>query len=246
MLCDKKSGILTSIGKIEQWRAHGEVYMANKPRILPGTHAPIPAGYIALDLEHEEEKTTAAVWTFCARAVGVANPRQLTIFADETHQADLLAQLADFLAAYPDLPVISWSQSDIRVLRKAVTEISVENQLIGNLTETRHHTDLLEWTKGAMILPTKSLDLKTVAAYFGIANDVPSMNGSVGSARMRAHRSTTNPSVKKGIRAELIRYVRSDVTLLVGVADHLRSIHDGITPPTGRHEPLHADDVIYI
>lgn len=242
----KKRGVLTSITAIERWRAHAEVYIENKPRILSGIHDPIPAGYIALDLEYEENTTTAVVWTFCARAVGVADPRKLTVFADENHQPGLLARLADFLAAYPDLPVITWSQSDIRVLRKAATDNGIENQLMGILTDTRHHTDLLKWTKGAMILPTKSLDLKTVAAYFGIANDVPSMDGTEASSRMRAYRSTTIPSVKEEIRAELIRYVRSDVTLLVGVADRLGSIHDGIAPPTGGHAPLYADDVIYI
>lgn len=223
------------------WQAHAKVFIAGQATMNAEPHAVVPRDYIALDLEYQND-SPAHVWMLCAQAVGSHDPHRLTVVADLDHQDRLIAELAAFLGLHPHLPVLTWggSSADLPMLKKILelypTPDSVRaHDVLGELRS--RHCDLYAWTNDNAVLPIEKRSVKTVAQHFGIANAADSMNGLAAVSLWSRYRREQDRSILD----RLIAYNRSDVALLIGVADHLRKLDDGSPLPI--HAPIARDDL---
>ncbi|WP_433702577.1 ribonuclease H-like domain-containing protein [Prescottella equi] len=229
---------------IDGWKEHARVFIANSPKLRSGQHDSLPDRYIAFDVEYQSHAPWV-VWLLCAHAVGVESPHRITVFADETEQAALIAEFAGFLAKYPDLPVVTWggTSADLPALKRAVAHYPMPDSFdAAAFLETleSRHLDLHRWAKKALILPLTRRGVKDAAEYFGLAVDTDVANGLMANSVWSRYRETGDAELKD----RLIAYNQSDVTVLASVCAHLKAIHAGSVPPVSAPPQFSRDELI--
>ncbi|MBX9151980.1 ribonuclease H-like domain-containing protein [Rhodococcus qingshengii] len=212
---------------IDSWKVHATAFLENIAGARAGNHARIPDRFIAFDMEYDPA-SPVVVWLLCAQTVGVDHPHRITIFADADHQGELIAQFADFLDQYPELPILTWNgtNADVSMLKKVILEYPIPAPIDVPRFMVRlesRHVDLYQWTRKAVSLPIPGLKLKDIASYFGVESDEAVGDGFAALMMWQGYRRTQEAAV----RNQLIEYNRSDVVVLIEIARQLRAVHDG-------------------
>ena len=136
-------------------------------------------------------------------------------WADPNLEAEvkLLADVAGLPAAHPDLTIFTWAgnSADLPAFRRAAKRHNVD-PLAG-----RRHEDLFAWAYGNLRLPAPRLDLKTVAAAFGISRKVSIASGLEALSHYYRYAAASGPE-RDELKAVLMSYGADDVITLAMLA----------------------------
>ncbi|WP_445185556.1 ribonuclease H-like domain-containing protein [Pseudonocardia sp. Cha107L01] len=208
-----------SVSQVRRWQEHAHAQITGSPVNLSGATAfPVQEGYIALDAEY----TPSHIWLIGARVVRPNGDLRCFWWSNPAGEAAVLKDLANFLAAHSDLPIITWNGlgADLPALRKAANRAG-DLQIIAQV-EARH-IDLFHWAQQNLRLPIPTLSLKEVSQYYGMVGTSSLTDGFAAETIHLRYEQTGDQRLK----AQLIVYNSDDINKLCATVNYLRAAASG-------------------
>lgn len=200
---------------IEKLHTRARVFIANKPLWLDSA-PPLPERYVAIDLEYDGVQNL--VFLACLRVVGIEPTDRLTVYADQSHQAELIDRIKQFLEEHPNIPMVTWggNGADLPQLLKTIARWTINGgPLVDELK--RRHIDARLIARKTAILPAQSWSEADVARYLGVHRETRTKDGFYAVRMWQSHGG------EEDARDELIKYNRADVDTLIDIMDMLRT-----------------------
>jgi predicted RecB family nuclease len=215
-------GMFVSPFEVDCWKRHAESWQRRKPVVFGATRC-VCEPFLALDLEYPSVGD-GPIWLVGARLADGEEGEYFEWWADTRAEEErALLALDELVAAHPTLPLVTWAgaSADLPRLERACAGLDLPHL---DAAIRDRHVDLFVWTRGSLRLPRPTLDLKRVAAYFGVPRFSPIGDGMAAEMLYGRYLSSRDAQGRAELRRTLCDYNRDDLDALVEVARRLREL----------------------
>lgn len=217
----REQRLFVSVSQVEQWRRHAQAYQETQAVVF-GPPAPVEEAFIAIDLEYDP--IDPFIWLIGILVSNGERREHVFLWADNKRQEKQnLQALGELVRVNTSLPVISWGgvMADLPQLQAASDRHRL-GQTLAPVVE--RHLDLFLHAARTLRLPTPSLSLGGIAAYFGIPKTSMIADGFEAQSKFGRYQRSRSRSEKQQLRQELLDYNRDDLEMLAGAHQAIRDL----------------------
>lgn len=206
---------------VRSWKHHATSYFSEDPILFGETPLDF-SSFIVVDFEYISAEPG---WIYLIGLSFVTENKTEVLQwwgNDPVEIRANLRRLGDQIERHPSLPVVTWAgeTAEILELKKAVVKYGLDTLL----QFLERHLDIFRYAERNVRLPIPILDLKKVAAFFGVPRRSTINGGMEAEALYRRFKSSRSRSTKHGIKQSLLEYNRDDLRAVSEVACQIKKL----------------------